>query len=52
MDSFSPIASTANDSTGKHSLAAFLKHIDDFGVQVQNNFEVTFDGLEGITLFV
>ena len=34
------------------SLRAFLKNIDKFGVQVQNNFEVNFSGLQDITFFV
>lgn len=52
VSSLAKRASTANEATGRHSLGAFLKHINDFGVQVQNNFEVTFDGLDGLTLFV
>ena len=52
MDEFARTSKRANDSTGKRSLAAFLKHINDFGVQVQNNYEVEFDGLEGLTMFV
>lgn len=38
-------------SSGK-SLKSYLEHIDDFGVQVANNFEVNFSGLEDITFFV
>lgn len=52
MDSFSRTSWKANSSTGYRSLASFLKHINNFGVQVQNNFEVEFTGLEGITFFV
>ena len=32
------------------SLKSFL-HIDDFGIQVTNNFEVNIAGLEDITFF-
>lgn len=38
-------------SKGK-SLKNFLKHINDFGVQVNNNFEVNIFGLSDITFFV
>lgn len=34
------------------SLKSFLQHINDFGVQVTNNFEVNIYGLEDITFFV
>lgn len=33
------------------SLKSFLHHIDDFGIQVTNNFEVNIAGLEDITFF-
>ena len=33
------------------SLKNFLHHIDDFGIQVTNNFEVNIAGLEDITFF-
>lgn len=52
MDSFARTTQYANSSTGYRSLASFLKHVNDFGVQVQNNFEVEFTGLEGLTFFV
>ena len=38
-------------SKGK-SLKNFLRHINDFGVQVNNNFEVNIFGLSDITFFV
>ena len=34
------------------SLKSFLKQIDDFGIQVTNNFEVNLFGLQDITFFV
>lgn len=34
------------------SVKSFLERINDFGVQVTNNFEVNFSGLEDITFFV
>lgn len=34
------------------SLKSFLERINDFGIQVANNFEVNFSGLEDITFFV
>ena len=34
------------------SLKTYLKNLDKFGVQVRNNFEVNFSGLEDITFFV
>ena len=34
------------------SLKAFLKNVNSFGIQVTNNFEVNFSGLEDITFFV
>ena len=34
------------------SLKAFLDNINSFGVQVKNNFEVTFSGLPDTTFFV
>ena len=33
------------------SSKSFLHHIDDFGIQVTNNFEVNIAGLEDITFF-
>lgn len=38
-------------SKGK-SLKSFLDTIDRFGIQVKNNFEVNFSGLEGATFFI
>ena len=38
-------------SKGK-SLKSFIETIDRFGIQVKNNFEVNFSGLEGATFFV
>lgn len=34
------------------SFKNFLKNIDNFGIQVKNNFEVNFSGLEDVTFFV
>ena len=34
------------------SVKSFLERINDFGIQVANNFEVNFSGLEDITFFV
>ena len=34
------------------SLKEFLNTVNDFGIQVANNFEVNFSGLEDITFFV
>lgn len=48
----SRISVNANDSTGYKSLISFLANIDKFGIQVQNNFEVEFSGIEGLTFFV
>lgn len=46
-------ASNLTSSFGKtKSLKSFLKTIDDFGIQVTNNFEVTLYGLNDITFFV
>ena len=36
----------------ERSLKSFLKNIDDFGLQVTNNFEVNLYGLQDITFFV
>lgn len=33
------------------SLKSFLQHINDFGIQVTNNFEVNIAGLEDVTFF-
>ena len=33
------------------SLKSFLQHINDFGLQVTNNFEVNIAGLEDVTFF-
>lgn len=41
-----------SDAVGKRSLASFLNTIDTYGVQVQNNFEVEFSGIDGISFFV
>ena len=34
------------------SLKSFLDNINSFGVQVKNNFEVTFSGLPDTTFFI
>jgi len=34
------------------SLKAYLDNINSFGIQVKNNFEVTFSGLTETTFFV
>ena len=45
-------ASNLTTAFGKDkSLKSFLHHIDDFGVQVTNNFEVNIFGLEDVTFF-
>jgi len=31
---------------------SFLKTVNSFGIQVKNNFEVNFSGLEDVTFFV
>ena len=36
----------------ERSLKTFLQQIDDFGIQVTNNFEVNLFGLQDITFFV
>ena len=38
--------------SGGKSLKSFLETISRFGVQVKNNFEVNFSGIEGATFFV
>lgn len=43
------VTTITNDET---TLQDFLNNIDDFGVQVKNNFEVNFSGLQGITFRV
>ena len=46
-------ASNLTSAFGKgKSLKSFLKTIDDFGIQVTNNFEVSLYGLNDITFFV
>ncbi len=36
----------------ERSLKQFLKNVDKFGIQVANNFEVNFSGLQDATFFV
>ena len=46
------LGAVANASTAlseEKSLKSFLTNINDFGVQVKNNFEVNFSGLQDIT---
>lgn len=46
-------AANLNSSFSKpKSLRQFLKNFDKFGIQVQNNFEVNFSGLQDITFFL
>lgn len=45
-------ASLTTAFSKEKSLKSFLQHINDFGVQVTNNFEVNIFGLEDITFFV
>lgn len=33
------------------SLKSFLKHIDRYGAQVQNNFEINFSGIQDLTFY-
>lgn len=45
-------AANLTTSFGKDkSLKSFLHHINDFGIQVTNNFEINIAGLEDITFF-
>lgn len=49
------LGAVANATTAlskEKSLKSFLNNINDFGVQVKNNFEVNFSGLEDITFRV
>lgn len=49
------LGAVANASTAlseEKSLKKFLQNINDFGVQVRNNFEVNFSGLQDITFRV
>lgn len=49
------LGAVANASTAlseEKSLKSFLQNINDFGVQVKNNFEVNFSGLQDITFRV
>ena len=46
-------ASNLTTAFGKErSLKSFLKTVDDFGIQVNNNFEVNLYGLNDVTFFV
>lgn len=45
-------ASLTTATSGGKSLKSFLRQIDNFGVQVTNNFEVNIFGLTDITFFV
>ena len=38
--------------SGERSLYSFLQTVNDFGVQVKNNFEVNFSGLQDATFFI
>jgi len=47
------VSSKANSSTGRKTLLQFLYHVDQYGIQVQNNFEVVFHRFENnFTFFV
>ncbi len=46
------IANVTTAISEPKSLQGYLKNLDSFGVQVRNNFEVNFSGLETITFFV
>ena len=45
-------ASLTTAASDDKSFKNFLKNINNFGIQVKNNFEVNFSGLEDITFFV
>lgn len=45
------VANIGTALSKEKSLKTYLKNIDKFGVQVRNNFEVNFSGLEDITFF-
>lgn len=49
---FGAAANLTTATSKDKSLKSFLKTIDDFGIQVTNNFEVNIAGLEDITFFV
>lgn len=46
------VANASAAMSEEKSLKNFLRHIDDFGVQVKNNFEVNFSGLQDVTFNV
>ena len=55
MDVGNLLGAAANLTTAfskERNLKTFLERIDDFGVQVTNNFEVNLYGLQDITFFV
>lgn len=45
-------ANLTTAASQEKTLKSFLANINSFGLQVQNNFEVNFSGLEDITFFV
>lgn len=46
------VSRKACEATGYSTLQSFLSHIGSYGAQLQCNFEVDFDGIEGMTMFV
>jgi hypothetical protein len=47
------VAANATTAAGdKKSLKAFLQQMNDVGIQVKNNFEVNFSGIEAATFFI
>ena len=49
------LGAVANATTAvahEKTLKSFLTNINDFGVQVKNNFEVNFSGLSDLTFFI
>ncbi len=45
-------ANLTSSASKEKSLKQFLKNIDKFGIQVSNNFEVNFSGIQDATFFV
>ena len=45
-------ANAVSSQSKEKNLKQFLKNIDKFGIQVSNNFEVNFSGIQDATFFV
>ena len=49
---FGAVTNLTTAFSGQTSYKSFIQTVNDYGIQVKNNFEVNFSGLQTVTLFI